>query len=371
MLRQFPRSFALVTVLGAAPACLEAAPTSGGATPPFTPSNGGSANNNTAGANPSLGGSTSLAGSAGSAGVGGGSGGDAAGGQGGSSAGASGGGAGGALAGAGGMAPTGPVVDMPGEHCDGTTIHLGEMQIFPNEWNDPRAETCVFLNADGTFGWRWVNGDFSLPVGPDMPTLKVNKDWPNYPELEFGINPWNAKGLDKSTTLLLPKKLGEISEASMTVDVATEVSGGKWNLAFELWLADNNPETHPGSKAVAEVMVFFGNEAGYYPAEPKTDEKVNDGEHEYVLYESRDDWGETKDQKYRQYRLSGGGKTFNGKLNIGKFLQHYVEQGWSKDLWLTRFELGNEVYTGAQGKTTIKSIAFTVNGESRQAKTKP
>ncbi|HVY32737.1 MAG TPA: hypothetical protein VHB79_39650 [Polyangiaceae bacterium] len=371
MLRQFSPSFALLTLLGTAPACLEGSSSSGNTVPQFNPPSGGSNAAGTslgsAGASPvmSSGGAGNpatggvAAGGAGSGGV------DNTGGN------IAAGGTGGAAAGAGGTMPSGPLVDMPGESCAGMAIHLGEMQIFPNEWNDPRAETCVYLNADGTFGWHWVNGDFSVPVGPDMPGLMVNKDWPNYPELEFGINPWNKQGLDRSTTTLLPKKLGEVNEASMTVDVATEVSGGKWNLAFELWLADNNPETHPGSKAVAEVMVFFGNEEGYYPSEPKTNEKLNDGEHEYVLYESRDDWGDTKDQKYRQYRLSNGGKAYSGKLNIGKFLQHYVEQGFSKDAWLTRFELGNEVYTGAQGKTVVKSVSFSVNGETRQAKTMP
>lgn len=292
-----------------------------------------------------------------------------------SAPGSSGGDAGHAGGGTGGATVTGPAVDPPGERCDGAAIRLGEMQIFPNEWNDGRADTCVFLEPDGTFGWRWSNGDFSAPAGAGGASGlmgAINPDWPNYPELEFGINPWNARGLDRSTTTLLPKKLGEITSASMTVNVKTVVGGtGKWNLAFELWLSDENPVENPGSKALAEVMVFFGNIEGYYPAEPQTSETLDDGERVYTLYQSSDTWGDEENQKYRQYRLGGAQTSFEGKLNIGKFLDHYKQQGWSQDLWVTRFELGNEVYSGSTGTTTIHSVSFEVNGEVREAQTMP
>jgi len=244
--------------------------------------------------------------------------------------------------------------------CDSTALNLGEMQLLTNEWTDPLADTCVFLDVAGNFGWKWTRG--ATGAG-DHPT------YPNYPELEFGINPWNKEGLDKSTTTLLPIQLKDITSASMTVDVFTDVGANNtgWNLAFELWLADKNPALGAANPK-GEIMVFLSNWPGYYPANPETQQTLNDGNHDYKLYVSSDNWGTWG--YYRQYRLDTHDGKFSGKLDIGKFLKHYVEdEHWDANLWLTRFELGNEVYQNSGGTTTIKNVSFEVNGQVRDAKT--
>lgn len=338
---------------------------------------------------PTLAGAGSPPANAGSASVMAGSGGSAAsagGGAGTSSAGASGAGTAGAAAGSGssglggalatggtsagsgganiagnaGAAPD-PFVHPRGTtHCDEAPLNLGEMHLLTNEWTDPLADTCVFLDMAGRFGWKWTRG--ATGAG-DNPT------YPNYPELEFGINPWNSKGIDKSTTTLLPLQLKDITSASMTVDVHTDVGGNNkgWNLAFELWLSDKDPRLGPASPK-GEIMVFLSNAPDYYPTAPETQETLNDGIHTYKLYVSSDNWGSWG--YYRQYRLDTHDGKYNGKLDIGAFLEHYVnDEHWDGDLWVTRFELGNEVYQNSAGTTTFKSVSFEVNGQTRESKT--
>jgi hypothetical protein len=254
-----------------------------------------------------------------------------------------------------------PFVDPRGsEYCDEQPLYLGEMRLLTNEWTDPAAETCVLLDQAGVYGWRWQRGATGLAPNPT---------YPNYPEVEFGINPWNSKGIDESTTTLLPRQLKDISSASMSVEVHTDVGDNNhgWNLAFELWLSDKDPTLGPASPK-GEIMVFLSNSPDYYPQAADTDQTLNDGEHSYKLYVSSDNWGTWG--YYRQYRLDTHDGKFDGTLNIGAFLKHYVEQEhWDANLWVTRFELGNEVYQNTGGTTKIENLTFEVNGQTRQAVT--
>lgn len=267
--------------------------------------------------------------------------------------------AGGANGGAGGV-PMGPFQSPRGTKiCDEMPLGLGEMHALTNEWTDPAADTCTFLDMDGTFGWKWTRG--ATGTG-DHPT------YPNYPEIEFGINPWNMKGIDVPTTTLLPLQLKDFKSASMTLDVNTQINGnGGWNLAFEMWLADSNPALGP-AKPKGEIMVFLSNDNNYWPTSPETNQTLNDGGHDFKLYVSSDTWGTWG--YYRQYRLDAHDGKFNGKLDIYAFLKHYLQdEHWDGNLWVTRFEIGNEVYQNSGGTTTFKSLSFEVNGQTRSAKT--
>lgn len=275
----------------------------------------------------------------------------------------------GATQGAGAAASTGGTTGEPTiqvaargtKYCDDTTLWLGEMRAMTNEWTDPAADTCVWLNEDGTFGWNWTRGATGMAPNPT---------YPNYPEIEFGINPW-AKVGDQSSTTLLPKKIKEITSASMTLDVNTVISGGNnsqgWNLAFEMWFTDADPTKGP-AKVKGELMVFLANAPGYWPTEAKTNVIVSSNGKDYKLFESADDWGDWG--YYRQYRLNTQDGAFNGKLDILPFLKRYVEQeGGNGEYFVTRFEIGDETFQNSGGTTTFKSLAFEVNGETRQALT--
>jgi hypothetical protein len=259
------------------------------------------------------------------------------------------------------------ICDLPSDTQD---IHLGEMHIFTNRWTDTEAHECVYLDQDGNFGWSWQRG----ATGKIEPWGGSN---PNYPELEFGINPWNMTGLDQSTTTLLPLQLKDINSASVTVDVETQNPTGGYNLAFEMWFATENPALGTpasGAKnAKAELMVFFAHDANYYPSSPVKENggqgsDVQDGPNKYVLQYSSNTWADWG--IYRQWRLDPAQLHFNGKLDIKKFIDEFLsEADGDKNLWLTRFEIGNEIYQNSSGKTVFKSAVFEVNGQQRAAKT--
>jgi hypothetical protein len=146
----------------------------------------------------------------------------------------------------------------------------------------------------------------------------------------------------------------------MTIDVNSTTNGAHWNLAFEMWLSPVDPTTQVTSPS-AEIMVFFGNDADYYPKDPQTDQTI-DG---YQLYFTSDNWADG--YAYRQWRNGtvGANASFNGTLDIKKFLD---VSGFDPNWYVTRLEIGNEVYAGSTGSTTINSLSFEINGTTHTAK---
>jgi hypothetical protein len=245
-------------------------------------------------------------------------------------------------------------------------LPLGCMHLLSNRWTDPQAVETLFINADSSFGWTWNRG----ATGPTTP---------NYPEIEFGVNPWGETMFgdltNVSTTELLPAQVQNIHSASMTVSVSANIMnpGTGWNLAFEMWLAPVDP-TKATTSPTYEIMVFFGNQPMYYPLTPGCDKsatmytcgsQVVDGSHSYTLFFASTAWGNPA-YTYLQFRDSANGSSgqFTGTLDIYKFLQAAKPP---PNMYLTRFELGDETSQGGQGTTTIKSISFEVNGTTETA----
>jgi hypothetical protein len=258
------------------------------------------------------------------------------------------------------------------------------MHVLSNRWTDPAANETLFLDTNGSFGWTWQRG----ATGPAGAT----NGYPNYPEIEFGVNPWgedqNGDLVNVSTTDLLPRKVSDIHSASMTVHANAHIAsaGVGWNLAFEMWLSPQDPAkgtTHPEY----EIMVFFGNQGSYYPTSPggtngagcmpavsgaSCGMQVESAGNSYTLYSMSSSWGGPPAYNYLQFRDSANAPgtndatelTFNGTLDIYKFLQTVNPPG---DLYVTRFELGDETYQSSQGTTTITSVSFEVNGTTETA----
>ena len=94
-----------------------------------------------------------------------------------------------------------------------------------------------------------------------------------------------------------------------------------------------------------------------------------DAGQKYNLYVSRDDWPTataTSQWKYRQYRLTTSTRPYSGTVDVKKLLDHLTgSENWSKDLWISRFEIGTELDDGSSGTVTIKNVTFEVNGQKR------
>jgi hypothetical protein len=262
------------------------------------------------------------------------------------------------------------------------------MHLLSNRWTDPMATETLFLDTNGSFGWTWQRG----ATGP---TGAAN-DYPNYPEIEFGVNPWGEDEMgdltNVSTTDLLPLQVSNIHSASMTVNVDADImtAGNGWNLAFEMWLSPQDP-TKGMTNPEYEIMVFLGNYANYYPTSPggtnnaactpvvsgiNCGVQVESAGNSYTLFSMSSSWAGPPAYNYLQFRDSANGPgtnngvnlPFNGTLDIYAFLQAVNPPG---DLYVTRFELGDETYQNTQGTTTITSVSFEVNGTTETALMSP
>ncbi|HKP61775.1 MAG TPA: hypothetical protein VJV78_33825 [Polyangiales bacterium] len=294
------------------------------------------------------------------------------------SAGASGGGSGmsGSMASAGMSATAGmPAADggadqggvalaKPGDSKTGSRqyLNLGDFRLLVNKWGSDELNCNttmkVFANADKSIGWSFDRGGCG-----------GNKQKPDYPEIEFGIHPFGA-GSNLATTpsftstKVLPLQIKDIMSASVTVD-GLNVSIQKattWNVNFEFWLSEKNPVTEANPGVYAEVIAFWGWQDSW-PCDQNA--SVTAGDKSYGLCHQDDHWG--SGWRYYQFRANGGPfNTYSGKIDVKAFLDWVVNtRGFSKDLWVTRLEVGTELDDNTGGTVNLKNITFQVNGASK------
>jgi Glycosyl hydrolase family 12 len=310
------------------------------------------------------GGSSGAGGTLGEGGLGGGGGASG-------SAGASGGGGAAGAAGAGsGMVPgeTKPTVTAPASSkVSSDYFVLGEARLLNNNWGAQalgcKAPYEIFVNADKTFGWKWDRA--STKCGGD-------KSKPDYPEVEFGMHPFGVSqqlitSPDYSSTTVLPIQVKDVTSASVKIEGLSIVTtaDAAWNMNFELWLCEQHPATGTHTTAYGETMNWFGWSSDQYNWNGVLG-SLEAGQ-SYDLFHSDDRWpaGQAQQWKYRQYRLKSSTRQFNGTVDVKKILDHLVGQGWPKDLWIARFEVGTELDDGSAGTVTMRKITFEVNGQQR------
>jgi hypothetical protein len=297
------------------------------------------------------------------------------------SAGASSGGSGGATSagapsgGSGGVAggSSGPEVDQKGvplaKAGDSKTasreyLNLGDFRLLVNKWgsDELRCNTSmkVFVNNDKSFGWSFDRG----ACGGD-------KAKPDYPEIEFGIHPFGASSSlattpSFSSTKLLPLQIKDIMTANVVIDGlnASIQKSTTYNVNFEFWLSQKNPVTEASPGVHAELITFWAwndtwacDQTGSVAAGAKT----------YNLCHQSDSWG--SGWRYFQFRASGQSQSFSGKVDVKALLDYLVNnRSYSKDLWVTRFEVGSEIDDNTAGTVTLKNITVEVNGKSTSAR---
>ncbi len=303
-------------------------------------------------------------------------GGSAAGGAAGS-AGTLGNGGGGAAAGAAGAAGAGsgmvpgetkPTVTAPASSkVDSDYFVLGEARLLNNNWGSQalgcKAPYEIFVNADKTFGWKWDRAST---------TCGGNKSKPDYPEVEFGMHPFGVSqqlitSPDYSSTTVLPIQVKDVTSASVKIEglSITTTADAAWNMNFEMWFCEQHPATGTHTTAYGETMNWFGWSSDQYNWNGVLG-SLEAGQ-SYDLLHSDDHWpaGQAQQWKYRQYRLKSSTRQFSGTVDVKKMLDHLVGQGWPKDLWIARFEVGTELDDGSAGTVTIRKITFEVNGQQR------
>ncbi|HYQ42681.1 MAG TPA: hypothetical protein VER11_11960 [Polyangiaceae bacterium] len=341
----------------------------------------GNTGNTTAGSSGSVAGSSSVAGAPNNTGGSSGSGNT-------TSTGGSTGTAGGGNAGGGAVDPNAPdkmgkTNAKPGDKTSTKLDYLkmGDIRLINNNWGSvawnctDKSPSSVFINADKTFGWSFDR--------PDCDTGNTNTK-PDFPEIEFGIHPFGLGSSDAtspnfSTTTLLPKQVKDITSATVTIDSLNInlSSEGSWDLTFEFWLSTKDPATTQGNAGVyAELMTFWGWQANRWPLtgmtganSPQCDiackNGLSAGSKSYDLIVQRNSWG--SGWQYFQFRgTDGSQKNFNGTVDVKKLLDYLMGlSGYSKDMYLTRLEVGSEIDDNTKGTVTMKNITFEINGEKR------
>jgi hypothetical protein len=334
------------------------------------------------------GGSVTGAGGAGNAGGSVGTGGNPAGGTG--NAGGASGGAGGAGGSSGG---TGPIDTKPNAKPGDMTnvpqdyLRLGEIRILNNNWGSEDLQSAsppctaadssmsIFVNQDKRFGWTFDRGDC------DKNNTNAK---PDFPQIEFGIHPFGigsalATSPHFSSTTLLPKKISQITTASVTVEnLEIQLQAeANWNITFEFWISQNDP-LQANAGVYAELMTFWGWENDRWPSGGPgmngscdggmgCGQTVSTGGKTYTLWVQRDNWGDG--WRYFQFRDNAGpNKTFNGKIDVKPLLDYLVNtRGYSSEYYVTRLEVGSEIDDNTKGTVSMSNITFEVNGETRSA----
>lgn len=272
-------------------------------------------------------------------------------------------------------AAKGESTDVPQDY-----LRLGEIRILNNNWGSedlgctaPTSTMSVFVNEGGAFGWTFNRGDCAQPM---------DTSHPDFPQLEFGIHPF---GIDSplqtsppfSSTTLLPIQIKDITSASVTLEQfnISLSQQSSWNTAMEFWLSERHPIDDPNPGVYAEIMGWWGWNAGRWPCDLNNDGMVDYGDNVqagsmgYTLCHQSDNWADG--WRYYQFRAGDGSdgnirNDFNGTVNVKAFLDYLVNnRGYSSELWLTRIEVGSEIDDDTAGTVSMNSITFEVNGQNR------
>jgi hypothetical protein len=280
----------------------------------------------------------------------------------------------GGTGGSAGTAGSGPIVDengiplaKPGDTKNESRsyLNLGDMRLIVNKWGSDElgcpTSLSVFVRNDKTFGWDFDRG-----------ACGGNKEKPDYPEIEFGIHPFGAGNSlattpSFSSTTLLPIQIKDITSASVVLDnlsIAIE-RASTYNLNFEFWLSQRNPVTEADPGVHAELITFFGWQDSW---DCDKSGNVQAGDRGFNLCHQDDQWAGGK-WRYFQFRLNGGStNSFSGRIDVKALVEWLVNNaGYSRDLWVTRLEVGSEIDDNTKGSVTLRNITFEINGTSKSA----
>lgn len=253
----------------------------------------------------------------------------------------------------------------PGDESSTSRAYLnfGDLRLINNRWGSDElgcnTMQRIFVNQDKTIGWEFKR-----------PSCGGAKTKPDYPEIEFGVAPFGANSHLLTTpafssTSVLPKQIKEITSGSAKVD-GLSISLSKpsaWNISFELWLSQRNPLTEADPGVFAEIIVFWGWEDGRWPCDKSG--TVRAGSHSYRLCHQSDSWA--AGWRFYQFNVEGGPlRNYSDTVDAKALIDWVVEKfGISRDLWVTRFEIGSEIDDDTSGSVKLKNVTFEVNGTSK------
>ena len=192
---------------------------------------------------------------------------------------------------------------------------------------------CVFYDTvqEGVFGWEW--------------NLTGESEYPSYPRIGFGWNPWDRE----SATDVLPRHLQSLSSLVVSFEMESEADGF-YNTAFDIWLT--SPDTDYSDKIVGEIMVWI--DATQAQAAGLTAEDIPINSETYDFYKNTT-WNEFPYLAFVQKS-----DHWSGQIDFMPFISYLVENGHlSQSTVIAEIEFGNEIWSGS-GKMVVKNFSVSV-----------
>ncbi len=221
---------------------------------------------------------------------------------------------------------------------------FGDIILKNNLWgrsklNNPElAQLCSYKKGD-YFGWKWQLPDNASGVI-------------GYPALQIGRNPF---GKGTSNVAEFPVQVKAIKALPVSFDVETQVKHKKFNLSFDLWLA--NKEDYGLENITTEIMVwedyFDFTSFGKKVANIITPFGTYD-----VLMGHLENPKFSQDWKYIAFVRNS--PRSGGEVDLGFLLHYLVRNGHiSESDYFTSIEFGNEI-GNSSGYTLIKNFDWSL-----------
>jgi len=192
---------------------------------------------------------------------------------------------------------------------------------------------CVFYNtaAPGEFGWEW--------------RLEGKSDFPSYPRIGFGWNPWDRE----STTDILPRRIPSISSLIVSFEKVLETDG-LYNTAFDIWLTD--AEAGDSDTIIAEIMVWLD---GTQPQSATlTADSIVINSNTWDFYKNTT-WNEFPYLAFVQQE-----HTWRGEIDFVPFVSYLVENDHlAADAYIAEVEFGNEIWSDS-GKMVVRDFSIAI-----------
>ncbi len=223
--------------------------------------------------------------------------------------------------------------------CDAdASLSSGSELLSNTVWNAGEAggsEQCIAILDDEPqrtgFAWRW-----RWPWPGRVPTPE------SHPGIVFGWQPWRSA----STTKQLPRRVGDLERLRVSYRAFVQAEG-VYNLAFDLWLTDE--ERVSPERVTKEVMVWVLN-SGMEPA-ARWLGTVRIDDRRYDLYASeRRHLGQGRALDWQAFTFVAETPQTEGDIALEEILGHLIERGFvSDDEWLASVQLGTEIAGGSGG----------------------
>lgn len=173
-----------------------------------------------------------------------------------------------------------------------------------------------------------------------------------FPEVVFGHKPGTAR----STTPLLPRKLGEMRRVIMDYDISTQRSG-TGNLSVDIWLTDTpNPTTFAVPPITHEVMIWLETFGPMYAGGEQIDTVSIHGIPYRVYVGEKFGLG----WRYIAFKPENPPMQPVAQIDLMPYLLYLQTKGLvTPESHVANINLGNEIISGA-GTTQVNHLAIDV-----------